>query len=245
MAPKASQFSVWLALIPAESPAIPLHGTAGVRVGRQSHYSTIPFSHNLQGFHESINHYYDSWCPSGKVFVGKRKRKKKNVHLSKGDRPFHSREREVKCKSDTILFKHPITKITVHLYKTELQDLSLSARLMYLPWSQRCNELRKHLGDRICCKGFQPQSIMPGVLPMALNSCRKRCWGGTGWLFLSPLLLHSHPEAWGNFNITTAGLGPAALLRIVFKIHLWHVTLWPLVADAGWLHSLCGNSWHQ
>lgn len=47
-------------------------------------------------------------------------REKKNVHLSKGDRLFHSMEREVKCKSDTILFKHPITKITVHLYKTEL-----------------------------------------------------------------------------------------------------------------------------
>lgn len=44
----------------------------------------------------------------------------KNLHLSKGDRHFHSEQREVRCKRDTILFKHPITKSTVHLYKTEL-----------------------------------------------------------------------------------------------------------------------------
>jgi len=74
---------------------------------------------------------------------------KKNLHLSKRDRHFHSKEREVRCKSDTILFKHPITKIAVHLYKTELLDLSLSARSMYLPRSQRCNELRKHLGQNL------------------------------------------------------------------------------------------------
>lgn len=101
---------------------------------------------------------------------------KKNLHLSKADRHFHSKEREVRCKGDTILFKHPITKITVHLYKTELSDLSLSARSMYLPWSQRCNELRKHLGCRICCKAFQLQSITPAVLPTALKSCcRRQC----------------------------------------------------------------------
>lgn len=117
---------------------------------------------------------------------------------------------------------------------------------MYLPWSQRCNELRKHLGDRICCKGFQLQSIISSVLPAALNSCCRRwCWGGGGWLFLSRLLLCSHLEAWGNFSITTAGLGLVALSRIVFKIQLWCLTLWPLVADVGRLHAVWGNTWHQ
>lgn len=117
---------------------------------------------------------------------------------------------------------------------------------MYLPWSQRCNELRKHLGHRICCKGFQLQSIMPGVLPAALNiCCRRRCWGGRGWIFLSPLRPCSHPEAWGNFSITTAGFELAALLRIISKIQLRCLTLWPLVVNVGRLHAMWGKSCHQ